>query len=315
MRSDEISLFNVTKEYKLGIFKKKKAVSDLTLQVPMGETIGLLGPNGSGKSTTIKMILGFLRPTSGEITVCGFRPDQSQARAKIGYLPENPRFQKFLTGRQVLNYYGGLLSIPKTELSRKREQLLELVGIAHAGDDRVSGYSKGMTQRLAIAQALLNSPRLLIFDEPMSGLDPLGRREIRKLMRDIRSEMRGTTIFFSTHILDDVEQLCTHVALLRKGTLATFSPIAELLLKDKQHFQLLVREIPKTLETEWEQKHAGRHTPVGFAFDVATESELSHALEQVRQKGGHVLSVHSQHMTLEEALFADKPLSLEERLS
>ena len=175
---EDITLTDVTKIFRLGVFKTKVGVKGLTLNVPRGKVIGLLGPNGSGKSTTIKMILGFLRPTSGEILVCGHPADQKVARSFLGYLPENPRFQKFLTAKDVLDYYGGLLRLKGLQLEKRVEYLLELVNLKHAALERVQGFSKGMTQRLAIAQSLLHQPRILIFDEPMSGLDPIGRLEI-----------------------------------------------------------------------------------------------------------------------------------------
>lgn len=166
-----IVLTDVTKTFKTGLFKTKLAVDHLNLDIPSGEVVGLLGPNGSGKSTTIKMILGFLRPSSGEILICGHSAENKSARRFLGYLPENPRFQKFLTGNEILKYYGNLLGLQGIDSEKKMTFLMELVNLKHACKERVQGYSKGMTQRLAIAQSLLNNPPILIFDEPMSGLD------------------------------------------------------------------------------------------------------------------------------------------------
>lgn len=284
----DISIQNVTKVFKTGFGKTKRGVDALTLNVPKGQVVGLLGPNGSGKSTTIKMVLGFLRPSHGEIWVCGHRVPQRIARSFIGYLPENPRFPKFLSGRALLHYYGNLLSLKGKQLESRIDFLLELVNLQHAGHEKVQGYSKGMTQRLAIAQALLNEPRLLIFDEPMSGLDPLGRKDIRSLISRIHSELPQATIFFSSHILEDVEQLCSMVAVLRKGHLQTFCSIQDLLKLDEQKFEVV------TL------------TPEGSkAKSLAGTDELTHFLIDSKQKGITVVSVASHRTSLEQALFKE----------
>ncbi len=301
--SEQIQLVGVTKVFKLGIFQTKLAVDDLSLSVPKGKVIGLLGPNGSGKSTTMKMIMSFLRPTKGEISIFGMPSTDPRTRATIGYLPENPRFQKFLRGTEILNYYGNLLGLSSASLNQRIEYLLNLVGLGSAGKERVQGYSKGMTQRLALAQALLNNPSLLIFDEPMSGLDPLGRMEIRKLISTIHEEMPHSTIFFSSHILEDVEQLCSYVALLRKGKLKTFCTIDELVLKQEQKFDITVRGVSETQLTQFQTQRKWRRTPVGFSYTVDGTESLSAELEFLRKNGAYVVGITSHKRNLEEALF------------
>jgi len=288
MNTADILIQGVSKQFRTGLGKSKIGVQNLNLEVPKGQVVGLLGPNGSGKSTTIKMILGFLRPTRGIIWVCGHQVPSQITRSFIGYLPENPRFPKFLSGRSLLTFYGKLLSLSGKELEKRIDFLLDLVNLKAAGDEKVQGYSKGMTQRLAIAQALINKPRLLIFDEPMSGLDPLGRKDIRSLIGRIHSELPEATIFFSSHILEDIEQLCSMVALLKKGQLQTFCTIDELLKSEIQRFEVSVRH---SKETEIKT--------------LTGTDELIAYLNESKSKGFLVSGINSQRKTLEEALFRD----------
>lgn len=297
----DISIQDVSKVFSTGFGKKKTGVNHLSLEVPRGQVVGLLGPNGSGKSTTIKMILGFLQPSAGEIWVCGHKVPDKITRSFIGYLPENPRFPKFLTGRALLKFYGRLLSLSGKALENRIDFLLELVNLKWASDERVQGYSKGMTQRLAIAQSLLNEPRLLIFDEPMSGLDPLGRKDIRKLISRIHTELPQATIFFSSHILEDVEQLCSMVALLRKGQLKTFCSIDELLKLEGQRFEVSVSLPEARLEV------APQITQV---HTLNSTDELLNFLNESRAKGVRIMGISSHRNKLEEALFKDGDLPL-----
>lgn len=290
----DILIQGVSKVFRIGLGKTKIGVQNLNLEVPKGQVVGLLGPNGSGKSTTIKMILGFLRPSAGSIWVCGHQVPSRLTRSFIGYLPENPRFPKFLSGRALLNFYGSLLSLTGKELEKRIDFLLDLVNLQGASNEKVQGYSKGMTQRLAIAQALLNKPRLLIFDEPMSGLDPLGRKDIRSLIGRIHSELPEASIFFSSHILEDIEQLCSMVALLKKGQLQTFCTIDELLRSDSHKFEVSVRS---SSETEVKTLNG--------------TDELIDFLTQSKNKGLLVSSINSQRKTLEEALFRDGKLEVQ----
>lgn len=298
-----IKITEVSKTFKTGLLKHKKAVDNLSLEVPRGEVVGLLGPNGSGKSTTLKMILGFLKPSSGEILVCGESSETKAARRFIGYLPENPRFQKFLKGTEILNYYGKLLGLSGNNLTKRIEFLLELVNLKHAGDERVQGYSKGMTQRLAIAQALLTSPPLLIFDEPMSGLDPLGRIEMRNLINTIHSENRDTTLFFSSHVLEDVETLCNSVALLQKGKLKTYASIDSLISSEEQKYDIILQNLSPELESEVFLDCPPKLLAIGKSFSVEGADKLSLTLSKLLQSNAKIISISGQRRKLEEALF------------
>ncbi|MCB0403725.1 MAG: ABC transporter ATP-binding protein [Bdellovibrionales bacterium] len=297
----DISLTDVSKTYPLGLWKKKEAVRGVSFAVPRGEVVGLLGPNGSGKSTILKMSLGFIRPTAGEILVCGHPPSERQSRAFVGYLPENPRFQKFLSAKEVLFYYGTLCRLEKSELSKRVDELLDLVGLSDARAERIAGFSKGMVQRLAMAQALLSRPRILLFDEPMSGLDPLGRLELRRLIGRIHEEMPEATIFFSSHVLSDVEQLCASVILLSKGELKNFCRIDELLGGRSEAYEVTARGLPAEHSTTWGKRI--RRSPLGETWSIEGTDELLAALNDLKTMGAQVVGVFSQRASLEQKLF------------
>jgi ABC-2 type transport system ATP-binding protein len=303
---DDISITGVTKIFSTGIFRRKVGVVDLDLGISRGEVVGLLGANGSGKSTTIKMILGFIKPTRGEILVGGHPAGSRAARALIGYLPENPRFQRFLRAREVLSYYGSLLGLNARRLSPRIDYLLRLVGLQTAARERIQGFSKGMVQRLAIAQALLGEPKLLILDEPMSGLDPLGRIEIRQLIQRIHQELAQTTIFFSTHILYDAQELCTSVAILKKGRLQRQCRIDELLGNEAHTYHLTVRGISTIAIQRHAQASAPiQNTPLGLSFYVEGTQALVSCLTDLKREGGTLVGIQSEQRSLEEALYSD----------
>src|SRR5947209_1620665 len=189
-------------------FRKKSivAVRDLDLQVETGEVYGLLGPNGSGKSTTLKIILGLVSPTRGRTQIFGANSGQVATRRSVGFLPESPYFYKFLTGAETLRFFGKLCGLRGAELTDRVQELLELVGLTNARHQRLGTYSKGMLQRIGLAQALINQPALLVLDEPTAGVDPAGSRDIRDLIVDLKK--RGVTVLLSSHLLEHVEEVC-----------------------------------------------------------------------------------------------------------
>ena len=203
------------------------AVDNLDLQVQRGEVFGLLGPNGSGKSTTLKILLGLLRPTSGEARLFGQPVATVTARQRVGYLPESPYFYKFLTGEETLRFYGRLCGMKGKQLQKRIDDLLELVGLHHSRHRPLSGYSKGMLQRIGLAQALLHDPELILLDEPTAGVDPIGSREMKDLILALKA--RGKTIVLSSHLLDQVEQVCDRVAILHLGKKILEGQVNELL--------------------------------------------------------------------------------------
>ena len=196
-------------------FGSKTAVRELTLAVPAGEVFGFLGPNGAGKTTSMKMLLGLVRPTSGDGRILGRPLGDPRGRARVGYLPEHFAFHEWLEGRELLRYHARLLGLPSRDLDALVEERLQQVDLAEVGSRRVREYSKGMKQRLGLAQALLGEPALVFLDEPTSGLDPLGRRLVRDLIRDLRE--RGTTVFLNSHLLSEVEMTCDRVAFVKQG--------------------------------------------------------------------------------------------------
>lgn len=300
----EIEFIGVTKVFRSGLFQKKAAVRDLSFAIPEREVVGILGANGSGKSTSLKMLLGFLRPSSGEIRIHGGAPSDHRTRNKIGYLPENPRFQKFLTAEQILAYYGHLLEMGGKELTKRIEFLLSLVGLNNAKKQRVAEFSKGMVQRLAIAQSILHHPKILVFDEPMSGLDPIGRREIRLLISQIKHEM-DVTILFSSHILSDVEQLCGAVLLLNQGQLTRHCAVSELLEGEPDNFRLVVKSIPDTIRLQLEPHQEESQDSNHSILNLSGTNELRELLDLLALHGATVVSVTSVRKSLEDSLFLE----------
>ncbi|MEO6950706.1 MAG: ABC transporter ATP-binding protein [Polyangia bacterium] len=206
------------KTFRLGLFKKRvEAVHDVSFEVERGEILGLLGPNGAGKTTTIKMLMGLIFPSRGRAEIFGRPVPTIESKRDLGFLPESPYFYDYLTGAELLDLMGQLCGLDRSTRRRRAGELLERVGLGPAKDRPLRKYSKGMLQRIGLAQALLNDPKLVVLDEPMSGLDPIGRKEVRDLILELRTE--GRTILFSTHILSDVELLCDRVAIIAQGRL------------------------------------------------------------------------------------------------
>jgi ABC-2 type transport system ATP-binding protein len=230
-----IELKNVTKYFRIGFLGiKKNAVKDLSLIVEEGSVTGFFGPNGAGKSTTIKMIVGLIHPSKGSININDYGAKDYRSRIKLGYLPENPSFPRGLKGSEIINYYAKLLNVKinKNEI----ENALKLAGIFYAKDIQAHKYSKGMTQRLALAVSILGDPEILIFDEPLSGLDPIGRKEFKDIIFKLKE--RKKTIFFSSHVLADSKELCDRIAVLVNGRLIKNEGIASLEKEAESYVQI-----------------------------------------------------------------------------
>lgn len=222
-----IQAVNLTKDRLSSFLRKRTRVLDgLNLRVLKGQTYGLLGPNGAGKTTTIKLLLGLLKKDSGEVTVLSAPPGTAQALSKIGFLPENPYFYTHLTGLEFLTFMAELFALPKNLIRTRAQSLLEKVSLTDSAHKAMGTYSKGMLQRLGIAQALINDPELLFLDEPMSGLDPIGRMEVRQLLKELKAE--GKTIFLNSHLMPDVSELCDHIGILASGKLVAECPVSEI---------------------------------------------------------------------------------------
>ncbi|MEI6560816.1 MAG: ABC transporter ATP-binding protein [Verrucomicrobiota bacterium] len=233
MPEPAISIRNLTKVYPIP-FKRERitAVDNLTLSVEPGQVYGLLGPNGSGKSTTMKALLGLVSPTSGSTQIFGRDSALVASHEEVGYLPENPYFYKFLTGEETLRFYGKLCGLRGQALRDRARDLLKLVGLENAADRRIGGYSKGMLQRIGMAQALVQEPRLLVLDEPTAGVDPAGSREIRDLILEFKS--RGITVLLCSHLLGQVQEICDRVGILHKGRLVREGALESLIAIENQ---------------------------------------------------------------------------------
>ena len=234
-----ISVEDLAKTFAFGFFRRKvEAVKGVRFEVRRGEIFGFLGPNGAGKTTTIKMLMGLIFPTAGRCQLLGRTVPDVEARRRVGFLPESPYFYDYLSGEELVDLAGRLFGLPRAERRRRTVSLLARVGLADAGGLPLRKYSKGMLQRLGLAQALVNDPELVVLDEPMSGLDPIGRKEIRDLIVSLRAE--GKTVFFSTHILADAELICDRCAILVRGTLRDVGPLDELLSPRLLHTELVL---------------------------------------------------------------------------
>jgi ABC-2 type transport system ATP-binding protein len=238
---DAITTEGLTKHYTKGFWRPRPypALQDLTLQVGQGEVFGFLGPNGAGKTTTLKLLMQLIFPTSGRAEILGRPVGDAAVRQRIGYLPENPYFYDNLTAEELLVYFARLFGCGGAEGRQRAARLLDAVGIGAERRFQLRKFSKGMVQRVGIAQALINDPEVVFLDEPMSGLDPLGRREVRELILKLRDE--GRTVFFSSHVLTDAEALCSRVAILAKGRLAATGSVNDLTAFDARGWELVVR--------------------------------------------------------------------------
>ena len=224
----------LSKTFRVGFWGKKvTAVDGINLEVRPGEVFGFLGPNGAGKTTTLKILMGLIYPTSGQAWLFGRDLGDPQTKARLGFLPESPYFYDYLTSREFLGFYGHLFGLWGAVLYKRIDELLELVGMTHAKDLQLRKFSKGMLQRVGVAQALINDPELVVLDEPMSGLDPIGRKEVRDLI--LRLKDSGKTVLFSSHILHDAEVLCDRVAMILKGRLVACGRVTDLLDQGASH--------------------------------------------------------------------------------
>jgi ABC-2 type transport system ATP-binding protein len=308
-----IEIENLSKDYEVGFWKKKKvrALDRLTLNVEGGQIFGFLGGNGAGKTTTIKILMSLIYPTEGRARILGEDISNVRMHSRIGYCPENPYFYDYLKATELMNYFGELFGFEPATRKRKTEELLTQVGLEEkAWNRQLRKFSKGMLQRVGLAQALINDPEIVFLDEPMSGLDPIGRREIRELIASLREQ--GTTVFMSTHILSDIEALCDNVAILRKGKLAATGKLDDLLNEagERQSFEINVKGVAaETLRAAITQI-AGAEVfakASGANIQVLEESDIDKILQITREKGGRLVSVQPVKQSLEE-LFVKETL-------
>lgn len=278
--------------------RRVEGLADLSIEVPQGAAFGFIGPNGAGKTTTIKILMGLHGATSGQAWILDKPVDQATARERVGFLPERPYFYSHLTARELLRFYGQLYQMDSGSLRSRSEQLLEKVGMARFADEKLGKYSKGMLQRVGLCQALLNDPDLVVLDEPMSGLDPVGRALVRDLILEQRA--KGKTIFFSSHILSDVESICDQVAILVGGRLRGVGTVRELIGNRVAAVELVVSGMAEPPDgAELIRSDSGRHR-------VRVQPEAADALvAAIAQAGGKIAERIEVRADLETVLVSE----------
>lgn len=300
-----IEVRGLEKTFQVGFWRKKvHAVRGIDFEVRRGEIFGLLGPNGAGKTTSIKSILRLVFPTAGTIRLFGESSPSSEARRKLGYLPESPYVYQYLRPHEFLDLCGRLCGLSANEREKRSDELIARVGLGHAVDRPIGRFSKGMLQRIGLAQALLHDPELLILDEPMSGLDPIGRKEVRDLILEERR--RGKTILFTSHILSDVERLCDRVALVHRGKITAYGALSELLKSEVQRVEIELADCSEALRSELESLGAltslvGKHVVVTATGETSSRMILEKALTH----GARIMGVQEQRETLEDLFVRD----------
>jgi len=297
-----IEIQGLSKNYAVGFWKKKSrpALKSLDLTVHAGETFGFLGPNGAGKTTTLKLLMGIIFPSAGSATILGKDCQDPDVKRRVGFLPEQPYFYDYLSAPELLNYYARLSGMPQAGTPDRIKKLLEQVGLGDVGNQHLRKFSKGMLQRVGIAQAIIHDPEVIFLDEPMSGLDPLGRHEVRELIQGLKDA--GKTIFFSTHILSDAEALCDRVGVIHKGELRGVGVVNDLRSATAGKTEVIwqgaqaLAVVSKLLA----DSHVTGDTVRGT---VAVET-LDALLEKLRQQGARLISVTPLRGTLEDYFLA-----------
>jgi ABC-2 type transport system ATP-binding protein len=297
---DAIVAEKLSKTYKRHLGKKKvHSIDGLDLRVAEGEVYGFLGRNGAGKTTTIKILCSLMRPSSGKASIMGRNVATRRARSHVGYLPENPYFYEYLTPRETIDFYGRLNGLSASQRGAEWEKLSALLDLESIADQRVRGFSKGMRQRLGFAVALVGDPPVVILDEPMSGLDPLGRRLVRELMLRLRDE--GKTLFFSSHVLGDVQQICDRVGILVKGRLASEGSIGQLLNGKVKDVEVVASGLkPPLVSTLTAGALATRESESGMHFRIADIATANEYVKVICKHGGTLVEFTPEKDSLED---------------
>ena len=305
----------LTKDFYTGFWRPRpnRGLDALSLEVPSGGVFGLLGPNGAGKSTTLKLLMDLLRPTSGRIEVLGRPPGDVGARSRIGFLPEHPTFYDHLTAEELLTYFAGLFGYTGADRQARVTTMLDRVGVGAERRRPIRQYSKGMVQRVGLAQALVNDPELVVLDEPMSGLDPVGRREVREMILQLRDE--GRTVLFSSHILSDAEALCSRVAILARGRLVAGGALDELTSTEARGSDVVVANLPDAAADELGTT-IRRVTRIGAGrFSLEVDGSVERLLGALIARGAVIVSVTPIRTTLEDVFLEALGNAEKERLA
>jgi ABC-2 type transport system ATP-binding protein len=294
----------LSKTYRTGFWKSRQvsALNSLDLEVYQNEVFGCLGPNGAGKSTTLKLLMSLVYPTSGFAEILGKSVSDRSTRALIGYLPENPYFYEYLTAEEFLSFYASFFGYSVGEVRSRVEHFLKLTDIFHARKLQLRKFSKGMIQRVGIAQAIINDPEVVFLDEPMSGLDPIGRREVQDLILRLKHE--GKTIFFSTHILNDVETLCDRVAVLNRGKVIGSGSPNDLVDQELTYVEIVISGIGlDRLQQITDQRFVIMESGTTLRLELPAETQLTSVVARVEQASGKILSVNPVRRTMEDYFF------------
>jgi ABC-2 type transport system ATP-binding protein len=302
MRADSSEIVRVAKlvkDFRPGFgLRRKRVLHGISFSVREGEIFGFVGPNGAGKTTTLKVLMGLIRASGGEASVLGCDVRETQFRRHVGFLPENPYFYDFLTGREILSFYAKLSGVARTQRTDRVATLLDWVGLSAAADARLRTYSKGMLQRVGIAQALVHDPRVVFLDEPMSGLDPIGRKEIRDLILRLRTE--GKTVFMNTHILSDVEMVCDRVAIIVDGRITYEGAIEDFLEGDARETDVVVAGLPPETGVRLEEEFGAALRGHADRIEMrVAEKRLKEVLRRTLDAGAEVISVTPHRVSLE----------------
>ena len=299
-----IEIDGLTKEYEAGFLRKRKtrALDTLSLKVEKGQIFGFLGANGAGKTTTLKLLMRLIYPTSGTARILGHDISDISMHARIGYLPENPYFYDYLTAREFLSYCGQLFGQKAGTRASRTEALLTRVNVEKKSWDlQLRKFSKGMLQRVGLAQALINNPEIVFLDEPMSGLDPVGRREVRDLVASLRTE--GKTVFMCSHILSDIEVLCDSVAILKGGRLAHAGSLDELRSRETRLVEIIATDAAAEALKQLNINGKVTETASGISIEVTDEKEVDGVIAALRSVNGKLVSVQPVRQSLEELFF------------
>jgi len=303
-----ITVDKLGKVFRQGFWRKRvEALKSVTFAVERGTIFGFLGPNGAGKTTTIKILTGLIAPTQGSATIFGEAVPSTHAMKQVGFLPENPYVYPYLTPREFLEMCGNLSGITGADLHKRTDQVLERVGMLYVADRQVGRLSKGMLQRTCLGAALIAKPKLLILDEPMSGLDPVGRKEVRDIILEEREQ--GRTVFFSSHILADVESMCDHVSILRKGSVVVEGELRDLLRGEVLRTEVIVRGEPSEARELFEKLDGVKCSPLahGLRVDIEGEERVAEVLRISLDKNLRVAEVTPRRVTLED-LFVQRAI-------
>ncbi len=304
LANERIKVEGLVKDFRPGLgLRSRRVLNEVSFSVREGEIYGFVGPNGAGKTTTLKILMGLIRPTAGQATILGHPVSESRFRQEVGFLPENPYFYSFLTAREILDFYARLSGISAADRKPKIAALLRDVGLEHAADARLKTFSKGMLQRVGIAQALIHDPSVVFLDEPMSGLDPIGRKEIRDIILKLRAD--GRTVFMNTHILTDVEMICDRVAIIVKGHIRYEGPIADLLRGDDMDSDVVLTRLPSDLGIRLQERYGSRVKGMGERIEVRVpDKDVNSLLTASLGAGAEVVSVTRNRHSLEHAFLS-----------